>query len=339
MRGIVFRGDRELELQHFPDPTPGPEEVVVEVRASGMCGSDLHEYRKPKGSAPNVIAGHEPAGVIVAVGDTVPTSWVGRAVMIHHYIGCNRCDQCRAGWAHLCRQELRALALNVHGGHADFIKMPFSSVMPLPEGLSFQAAAAISCGTGTAWGALEMINVRGDDTIAIFGQGPVGLSATQLATAMGAKVIALDIEPKRLQRAQEFGAAETINPREVDSVQDAVLALTGGRGVTKALETSAAPIATQQALQVLGLWGAVCWIGRGASLQVDLTEQLTKQITAKTSWTLSSVQMAHLADFVLDRSIDVDALFTERWTLDRAAEAYQWFDRQSDGKGVFLPKQ
>src|SRR6478735_2283796 len=123
MQGVVFRGDRELELQHFPDPTPGPEEVVVEVRASGMCGSDLHEYRKPKGSSPNVIAGHEPAGVIVAVGELVPTSWVGRAVMIHHYIGCGRCDQCRAGWTHLCRQELRALALNVHGGHADLIKM------------------------------------------------------------------------------------------------------------------------------------------------------------------------------------------------------------------------
>ena len=125
MRGIIFRGDRELELQDFPDPTPGPEDVVVEVHASGMCGSDLHEFRKPKGSVPDVIAGHEPAGVIVAAGSSVPQSWVGRPVMIHHYIGCERCDQCRSGWTHLCRERLRALAFNVHGGHADFIKMPF----------------------------------------------------------------------------------------------------------------------------------------------------------------------------------------------------------------------
>lgn len=337
MQGVVFTGERALELRDFPDPAPGPEEVIVEVKASGMCGSDLHEYRKPRGAASESIAGHEPAGVIVAVGALVPGSWVGRSVMIHHYIGCGRCDQCRTGWTHLCREEHRALGYAVNGGHAPFLKVPFSIVMPLPEVLSFAAGAAISCGTGTAWGALEMINLRGDDTIAVFGQGPVGLSATQLASALGAKVIALDIEPHRLERAREFGAAETINPLEVDSVRDAVYDLTNGRGVTKSLETSGAPIATNQALQVLGLWSTVCWIGRGAPLQVDMTEQLSKQVTARTSWTLSTEQMARLADFVAERRINLDALFTNRWKLSDAVEAYQWFDRQSSGKGLLVP--
>lgn len=337
MQGVLFNGDRKLELREFPDPTPGPDEVVVEVRASGMCGSDLHEYRKPQGQTPKAIAGHEPAGIVVAVGELVPASWIGRSVMIHHYIGCGRCDQCRTGWTHMCREEHRALGYAVNGGHANYIKVPFSIVMPLPDGLSFEAAAAISCGTGTAWGALEMINLRGDDTIAIFGQGPVGLSATQLATALGAKVIALDIEPHRLERSREFGAAEVINPLEVGSVREAVLDLTNGRGVTKSLETSGAPVATNQALQVLGLWSTVCWVGRGAPLQVDMTELLSKQATAKTSWTLSTEQMGRLADFVLDRGVDVDALFTDRWKLNQAVEAYEWFDRQSSGKGVIVP--
>lgn len=337
MKGLVFLGERELEVRDFPDPQPGPEEVVVEVRASGMCGSDLHEYRRPRGSAPQVIAGHEPAGVVAAVGTQVPLSWVGRRVMVHHYIGCGRCDQCRSGWSHLCRVEHRAMGYSVHGGHATFIRVPFSTVLPLNEELSFAAAAAISCGTGTAWGALQRLGLRGDDTLVVFGQGPVGLSATQLATALGARVIALDIDAKRLERAREFGADEVINPRQVDSVREAVLALTAGRGASKSLETSGAPLAANQAVDVLGLWGSVCWVGRGARIQVDMTAALSRQITATTSWTLSLQAMENLASFVLERKVDIDALFTHSWKLEDGAKAYQWFDAQSGGKGVFVP--
>jgi threonine dehydrogenase-like Zn-dependent dehydrogenase len=337
MQGIVFHGERKLELREFPDPIPGPDDVVVEVRASGMCGSDLHQYRAPHGQAQPVIRGHEPAGVLVAVGSQVPSWWVGRPVMIHHYLGCGRCDQCRAGWPQLCREGLRAMGANTHGSHAHLVCVPFRTVLPMPDGLSFLASAAISCGTGTAWGALKRIDLRGDDTIAVFGQGPVGLSATQLATALGARVIALDIEPRRLERAREFGAAEVINPTEVPSVRDAVLDLTRGRGVTKSLDTSGARSAANQALQVLDLWGVACLVGRGSAVRVDMTDYLHRQLTLKDSWTMSVPSMERCADFVLERGIDVDALFTEKWKLSDAAEAYELFDRQSTGKGAFIP--
>ena len=119
----------------------------------------------------------------------------------------------------------------------DLVTVPFNSVLPKPEGLSYLAAAAISCGTGTAWGALKRLQLHGDDPIAIFGQ-PVGLAATQLASAMGARVIALDISPSRLDRCRDFGAWGTVNPAQVDSVADAVRDLNSGRGVSKSLETS-----------------------------------------------------------------------------------------------------
>src|SRR5438105_1714321 len=103
MRGIVFHGERELELVTSPDQAPGAGEVVVEVKASGMCGSDLHIYRGARPARPT-IAGHEPAGVVVRAGAHVPDGWVGRSVMVHHYFGCGRCDQCRSGWTQLCRE-------------------------------------------------------------------------------------------------------------------------------------------------------------------------------------------------------------------------------------------
>ena len=336
MHGVVFLGERELELREFPDPTPGPTDVVIEVKASGICGSDLHQLRAPRDQALPIIAGHEPAGVVVAAGAGVPPAWLGRPVMIHHYIGCERCDQCRAGWPHLCREGLQAMGRTTHGSHARLMCVPFRTVLPLPEGLSFPAAAAISCGTGTAWGALEMIDLRGADTIAIFGQGPVGLSATQLATAMGARVIAIDIATHRLELARKFGADEVVNAAEVSSVRDAVRQLTRGLGATKSLETSGASVAANQALQVLDLWGTACWIGRGSKVQIDLNDHLHSQITAKTSWTMSIQSMQRCAEFVVERGIDVDALFTDRWTLADYAKAYEVVERQASGKGVFI---
>ncbi len=336
MKGIVFYGERQMALEDFPDPTPASNEVVVEIKASGICGSDLHTFRGPRLSTP-VIAGHEPAGDVVAVGTDVSPSLIGKSVMVHHYFGCQNCDQCRAGWTQMCRNGATAMGATAPGAHANFISIPASTVIPAPEGLSHLAAAAISCGTGTAWGALKRLHLHGDDTIAIFGQGPVGLAATQLASAMGARVIALDISANRLERSRQFGAVDVINPSEVDSVDEAVRDLTGGRGVPKSLETSGASSAARDALHVLDLWGTACWVGVGSTINFDLTEHLYKQITGVPSWTLSVPAMEHCARFVLDRGVDVDALFTDKWELTEAPEAYELAEKQTSGKGYFVP--
>lgn len=336
MQAVVFHGERRIELADLPDPSPGAGEVVIAVTASGMCGSDLHTYRGPRPAKP-MIAGHEPAGVIVGVGEGVSQTWLGTRVMVHHYIGCGRCDQCRIGWTQMCRDGATAMGATAPGAHANYAKLPLDVVLPMPEGLSDLAAAAISCGTGTAWGALKRLGLSGDDTVAIFGQGPVGLAATQLASAMGARVIALDIDASRLERSQAFGAWRLLNPTVVDSVPDAIRDLNGGRGVSKSLETSGASSAANDALHVLDLWGMACWVGVGSTINFDLTEHLYKQITAFPSWTMSVPAMEACARFVLERGIDVDALFTDQWKLNEAVQAYELFDNQSSGKGVFIP--
>jgi threonine dehydrogenase-like Zn-dependent dehydrogenase len=335
MQGIVFHGERRLELTTFPDPAPGPDDAVIAITASGMCGSDLHTYRGPHIESP-VIGGHEPAGVVVEVGAHVDRRWIGQRVMVHHYFGCGRCDQCRTGWTQLCRQGTAAMGARAHGSHADLARVPVSTLLPMPERLSDLAAAAIGCGTGTAWSALRRLDLHGSDTVAVFGQGPVGLAATQLASAMGARVIALDISDQRLERARVFGAVHTVNPSTVDPVE-AVRDLTGGRGVPKSLETSGASSAANAALHVLDLWGVAVWVGVGSTVHFDLSEHLFRQITAKTSWTLSYNDMAECARFVVDRAIDVDALFTDRWSLSDYRQAYELLDQQTSGKGVFLP--
>ena len=163
MKGVVFLGDRSLELREFPDPAPGPRDVILEIKASGMCGSDLHTYRAPAqpGGAvaggirrqAGVIAGHEPCGVVVAVGAGVgeKEARVGQRVMDHHYDGCGTCKHCRAGWTQMCLEGPVVYGSGGHGGHARYMKVPVSTLVPLPDALSFVTGAAISCGTGTAW--------------------------------------------------------------------------------------------------------------------------------------------------------------------------------------------
>ena len=349
MKGVVFVGDRKLELRDFPDPTPGPRDVVLEIKASGMCGSDLHVYRatfKPgdatsgfKRGAEPVIAGHEPCGVVVAVGAGVTPKEArnGQRVMNHHYTGCGSCKHCRSGWAQMCLEGSIVFGANGNGAHARYMKVPVHTLVPLPDALSFETGAAISCGTGTAYGALKRLNLQGGEIIAIFGQGPVGLSATQLAVAMGARVIALDISPERRKLAREFGANKVIDARSNNPVE-AIRQLTHGEGAHKTLDTSGAGEARAAAVRAARTWGTACYVGERGQVTLDVSpDLLRRQITLVGSWTFSTQGQADCAEFIADHNVAVDKLFTQRWRLNQAEEAYRLFDTQTTGKGVILP--
>jgi len=349
MKGVVFAGDRKLQILDFPDPTPGPGEVVLEIKASGMCGSDLKFYRAVGGASSlglgkisgPLIAGHEPCGVVAAVGPGVAENQakVGMRVMQHHYRGCGVCEHCSTGWMQLCVEGVKEVyGATGHGAHARYMKCPARTLVPLPEELTFEAGAAISCGTGTAWGALHRLGLSGDQTIAIFGQGPVGLSATLLASEMGARVIALDTGEERLARAKEFGADVLINPAKTENVVQAIRDVTHGRGAHASLDASSSPKARADAVKCVRTWGKACFVGEGDTVTLDVSnDMLRRQVTIIGSWTFSSVGQGECARYVADREIDLDRLFTQRWKLEQAEEAYKLFDKQTSGKGVILP--
>ncbi len=346
MKGVVFLGDRKLELREFPDPSPGSGEVVLEIKASGMCGSDLDLYRAPLGEGLKdlnvgggpVIAGHEPCGVVAAVGPCVPDleARPGMRVMVHHYSGCGVCKHCRSGWSQLCLEGIKVYGVTDHGGHAPYMKVPASTLVGLPDELSFEVGAAISCGTGTAYSALRRMGLSGHDTIAIFGQGPVGLSGTLLAKAMGARVIAIDIDVARLEFARQFGADNRIHSKRDDPIQ-AIKELTHGEGADMTMDCSGSPDARLEAVRSARTWGTVGMVGAGGTLTVEVgPDLLRKQLTVVGSWTFSTVGQAECARFVADRHIPVENQYTHRYRLDKAEEAYRLFDTQSTGKGVFL---
>ncbi|HET9735192.1 MAG TPA: zinc-binding dehydrogenase [Burkholderiales bacterium] len=342
----MFLGNRKVEIRNFPDPTPGPGEVVIRMRASGMCGSDLKFYRSPPGEAQKAlglggdaepfIAGHEPCGEIVARGAGVSEREApsGQRVMNHHYAGCGVCPHCRVGWSQLCKAGIVVYGVTGNGGHAEYLKAPARTMVPLPEELSFAEGAAVSCGTGTAYGALRRMHLASGSTLAVFGMGPVGISAVLLGAKMGARVIAVETNAERRALAKQFGVDSLVDPSEVDA-EKALKDLTRGEGVDLALDCTGVAAARLAAVRAAKTWGTVCFVGEGGDVTLDVSrDMLRKQLTLVGSWTFSAMGMGECARFIADNRIPLERIFTHRWKLDQAQEAYQLFDRQSSGKGV-----
>ena len=288
-----------------------------------------------------MIAGHEPCGVVVAVGRACAENQarVGMRVMQHHYRGCGVCPHCTTGWMQLCVEGVTEVyGVTGHGAHARYMKCPARTLVPLPDELSFDTGAAISCGTGTAWGALQRLGLLGDHTIAVFGQGPVGLSATLLASRMGARVIALDTRPERLARASGLRRRSADQP--ASRTMPCAPSRTSPHGLGAHARSMPRPRRWRgrQAVRCVRTWGKACFVGEGGEVTLDVSpDLLRRQVTLIGSWTFSTVGQAECARYIADREVDVERLFTHRWRLDQADEAYQLFDRQTTGKGVILP--
>jgi threonine dehydrogenase-like Zn-dependent dehydrogenase len=340
MQGLVFPGDRSVALREFPDPEPGAGEVVVAMRASGICGSDLNLYRRPSavvaGLSP-VVCGHEPCGEVVARGAGVPAAQFpdGMRVMVHHYRGCMKCWLCRMGYTQMCAQA-QVMGTDSDGGNARYLLAPAYSLVELPAELSFAEGAAISCGTGTAYAALKKLAVSGRDTLAIFGQGPVGLAATQLATAMAARVVAVDPSAERRGMAADLGAAVVVDPVAEDAVAR-IRELTHGEGADATLDCSGNSVARAQCATAARAWGRACYVGAHGTATFDMTpDVIHKQLTMIGSWTFNPTLMAECAQFAVDRQVPLGRVFTHSFRLDEAEEAFRLVESQRIGKGVFV---
>jgi threonine dehydrogenase-like Zn-dependent dehydrogenase len=225
---------------------------------------------------------------------------------------------------------------NAHGGHAKYLKVPAFTLVPLLDELSFVPArrspAAPAPPMARCAGSASRATTRSRSS----GRGRSGCRRRSWRSAMGARVIALDVSEERLERAKEFGADETVNPRSNDPV-GAIKDLTHGYGAEFTLDTSSQPEGRIAAVRATKVWGTTCFVGERNQVTIDVSpDMLRKQLTIVASWTFSQMGQAECAQFIVDRKIDVEKLFTHQWQLDQAEEAYKLFDTQTTGKGVFL---
>lgn len=251
---------RPLAEAELPDPVPGPEEIVVGVRAAGMCRSDVH-YRSGGRRVPGLplIPGHEVAGQVEAVGDGVERVGVGDRVCLHYLVSCGACTACHRGREQFCTDG-QMIGLDRAGGYAERILIPARNVFHIPDGVSNEAAAVMMCSTATSYHALRRARLDVGESVAVFGVGGLGMSAIQLASALGAfEVFAVDVNPVKLAAATSYGAIP-VDAGAADPVEQ-ILDFTGGRGIDVALEMVGLPSTMRQAVATLAVQGRAVAVG------------------------------------------------------------------------------
>jgi len=341
MKGVVFLGDRTLEVRDFPIPKPGAGEVLIQLKRAAVCGSDLHTYRRPKSyfqDRPAWIPGHEPAGVVAQVGAYCNRVKVGQRVTIYHYMACGHCRNCTAGYLQFCSKKGGLGQPHTVGPDADYMVVDERNCLLLPDELNFEDGAMIACIAGTCFSALRKVKPNGEDTMVVFGQGPVGLMGMIMAKAMGARVIGVDPTDERLVLSKKLGADEVVNPATSDLVAT-IKDLTRGAGADAALETSGSPAAHRGVIDVLRLNGRAAFVGFGSTeASVNLTSIIGKQLVLMGSFVMPMFYYWDLAEFIMDHNLQAkfQQMTTHRFKITEAAEAFRVADEGKSGKVMFV---
>jgi threonine dehydrogenase-like Zn-dependent dehydrogenase len=329
MQGAVLPGNSTVEYKEFSVPEPGHGQVLIQTKASTICGSDIRAiYREHLGKGPEgyqgVIAGHEPSGQIIAEGPGLKRFKTGDRVIVYHISGCGVCNDCRRGYMISCTSPHRAAyGWQRDGGMAPYILADEKDLVLLPDELSYVDGAQIACGFGTVYEGLERITISGNDAVLVTGLGPVGLAALMLAKAMGAnKLIGIDVIEERMALARDLGLADHVLKAGPDNVAQ-VRELTGGMGVEKAVDASANDSARLTAIQATRKWGKIVFLGEGGDVNFQPSPDIIHdQKTIYGSWVTSIWLMEELVERIVRWGIHPEDLVTHRFTLDQAGDAY-----------------
>lgn len=340
MLGAVLPGNSTTELREFDVPVPGHGEVLIKVKASTICGSDIrciyreHLGKGPEGYQPGMIAGHEPAGQIVACGPGLRRFKAGDRVIVYHISGCGVCNDCRRGYMISCTSPWRrAYGWQRDGGMAEFLLAEEKDLVALPDGLSYTDGAQVACGFGTVYEALCKIGVNGDHAVLVTGLGPVGLAALKLARALGAhQLIGTDVSPERMALARDLGLADAVIPAGPEAVS-AIRDLTRGRGCEKSIECSASEAGRLTAVQATRQWGDIAFVGEGGCCSFQPSPDIIHdQKKIHGSWVTSIWLMEELVERLDRWQLHPADLVTHRLPLERVGEAYALMAEGKCGK-------
>jgi threonine dehydrogenase-like Zn-dependent dehydrogenase len=338
MRALLYLGNKESTIKDFPDPCPGPGQVVVEMKASGICGSDIHFFRTDRDTfnahpRRNMILGHEPAGVVREVGPGVTHVAPGDRVLVYHYTGCYHCGHCSAGFIYRCEQA-QGHGREIHGGFADCLLTEAGSVVQLPDWASFAEGAIAACAGGTGFNAALKAEPSGKDLMLVFGLGPVGLSAALVSQALGAQVVGVEPKHTRRELAADLGIELLIDPKVGDLAAE-LHRLTGQTQATLAIESSGQKTVQEQIHVLLEPGSTAILLGIGHWQPTFVAWHLIRnEITLRAS-KIFPIQVVHqLFQFLERQNLSLDRMVTHRYPLAEAQPALLAAEQADSGKAL-----
>jgi alcohol dehydrogenase len=335
MKALVYGGPGKKSLEDRPKPKiEAPGDAIVKIAKTTICGTDLHILKGDVATcAPGRILGHEGVGIIDSVGGGVTAFKPGDRVLISCISSCGRCENCRRGMYSHCATGGWILGNQIDGTQAEYVRTPHAdtSLYPIPAGADEEALVMLSdiLPTGFECGVLNG-KVAPGSTVAIVGAGPIGLAALLTAQFYSpAQIIMIDLDDKRLGLARQFGATNTVNSTD-GKAADAVMALTGGRGVDAAIEAVGVPATFQLCADVVAPGGIVANVGvHGTKVDLHL-ERLWSANISITTRLVDTVTTPMLLRTVQSKKLDPTRLITHRFTLDRILDAYDTFGRAAE---------
>ena len=308
---------KPLELQEIPIPSIGEKDILVRVRAAGICHSDAH-YRAGRSSMGimPITLGHEVAGEVEWIGPQVTTLKAGERVSLHYNISCGDCYYCKSGNDQFC-DTVKMLGHHIDGGYAEYVAVPARNAIPLPDEIPFEEGATLMCASATALHALYKGRVKAGETVAVFGIGGLGLSAIQLAKALGAvKVFAVDIKQDKLELASEYDAIP-IDAGRVEAVEE-IRKLTKGKGVDVALEMIGLRKTMEQAIDSVAYLGRAVMVGLNQQpIEINTYMQILgreAEIIGSNDHLLRELPM--LIDMARQKILDTSHVVSQRIPLD-----------------------
>jgi len=340
MTGATLPGDSTTMLKEFQVPEPGHGEVLIKVKSSTICGSDIrciyhkHLGKGPEGYQPGMVAGHEPCGQIVEVGPGCRRFQNSDRVIVYHISGCGVCNDCRRGYMISCTSEFRrAYGWQRNGGMAEYMLAEEKDLVLLPNELTYSDGAQVACGFGTVYEGLEKIGISGNDAVLVTGLGPVGLATAMLCKSMGAnKIIGVEVIDERIQIAKDTKLFEHVLKAGPNNIEE-IRALTGGHGVEKSVECSANDKARRLSIQAARKWGKIVFIGEGGTCSFEPSPDIIHdQKTIYGSWVTNIWRMEELVERIVRWGIHPEDLITHRFPLDKVDEAYSLMASGKCGK-------
>lgn len=328
MKAAVLHVPQEIKIEEREIPQIKDDEVLIKVKAVGVCGSDVHYYehgrigdfvvKKP------LILGHEAAGIIAKVGKQVTDFEEGERVCIEPGVPCRKCEYCKIGRYNLCRDVVFLATPPVDGAFTEFLAHPADFVYKIPDSMSFAEGALIEP-LSVGLHATRRGNVCSGSTVCVLGAGTIGISSIQSAKASGATtIIAVDLENYRLEMAQKLGATDTINAKENDVVK-AVMDLTHGKGVDVVMEAAGAVPTTQQTVLLAKPGGVSVWIGMAPTdrIPISIHKAITKEIDIRPIFRYANVYplAVELAALGL---VNLKPMISAEFTLEKTKEALEY---------------
>jgi len=340
MLGAILPGNSTVELREFDVPAPGHGEVLIRMKSSTICGSDIrciyHEHlgKGPEGYQPGMIAGHEPCGQIVETGPGCRRFKKDDRVIVYHISGCGLCNDCRRGYMISCTSEYRrAYGWQRDGGMAEYLLAEEKDLVSLPDELSYSDGAQVACGFGTVYEGLEKIGVSGNDAVLITGLGPLGLASAMLCKALGAHAIyGIEALDERLSIARGLGLFTEVLKVSEDNVER-IRDLTSGRGVERSIDCSANSKARLTCIQAARKWGKIVFLGEGGTCEFQPSRDLIHdQKTLYGSWVTNIWRMEELVERLVRWKIRPETLITHRFGLKDVSRAYSLMASGKCGK-------